>query len=742
MAKQVKRKSGSRTHHASESDTKKPKLKQGRKQLRTVTRTARRPDRDAENDEETGYNDEREKLDQSEDESDEEKEGNADANDDLQEDKGKAYDALLTLLKSDHKEPKKQKNKASSYENTEEADANDENDDDIDIEDDEIAGVNVALDKDEEIEDESADEDDIEDTVKGLEQDPFEVHFNLIEDSYIDTEEKLVIKEREKWSIESKNSYPELGYSTLMQVPPGSSIPITSHTKKLSIDKYPLKKRVQDAWGKHFPSDFEELSELDRTLLEPMLNYVDINFPYKSFQNTSYRKLYALHALNHIYKTRDRIIKNSGKLHVFKETMKNGGPKFESQEPEFRDQGFTRPKVLILLPTRNACYELVELIIKLSGLEQQENKKKFNKQFFAKEVPPENKPSDFRDSFKGNNNDFFCIGLKFTRKTLKLYSSFYSSDIIIASPIGLSMILENPDKKKRQYDFISSIEVLIVDRANQIEMQNWENVSTVMKYVNKIPKDFHDADFSRIRMWSINDQSKLLRQTLIFSEFLTPNINNLITSKSFNLAGKMKFKPLINSSTCIMNSIGLKLKQIFQRFESPSPLQDPESRFKFFINSVLPSLIKSSSYSNGILIFIPSYYDYLRVKHYMKTSTKLNVGSLDEYSSQSKTTRVRQQFQSGKIDILLYTERLHYFRRFEISGVKTLLMYGLPSIPVFYKELVRFIGKSVFKEQCDLDLAFVKILFSKWDAVTLERVVGNERAPALCNSVNELFEFR
>lgn len=420
--------------------------------------------------------------------------------------------------------------------------------------------------------------------------------------------------------------------------------------------------------------------------------------------------------------------------------MKKG--KTNIEEPELRDQGFTRPKVLILLPTRNACYEIVELLIKLCGSEQQENRKKFNKQFSSKETPPDSKPEDFKHSFKGNNNDFFCIGVKFTRKSLKLYSSFYSSDIIIASPIGLSMILENPDKKKRQYDFLSSIEVLVVDRANQIEMQNWDHVNTVFKYLNKIPKDFHDADFSRIRMWSINDQANLLRQNLVFSEFSTPNINNIVSSKSLNLSGKLRFKPVTTSKNCIMNSIGLKLKQIFQRFESSSPMTDPESRFKFFINSVLPSLTRSTSYDDGLLIFIPSYYDYLRIKNYMKTSTKFTFASIDEYTSQSKLSRNRQQFASGKIKIMLYTERLHHFRRFEINGVKNLLMYGLPSNPIFYKELVRFIGKSVFREIADLDLSFIKILYSKWDAVALERIVGNERAPVLCNSVNEMYEFR
>ena len=38
---------------------------------------------------------------------------------------------------------------------------------------------------------------------------------------------------------------------------------------------------------------------------------------------------------------------------------------------EIRDQGFTRPKVLILLPFRNSAMHLVEILIKLSGTDQQ-----------------------------------------------------------------------------------------------------------------------------------------------------------------------------------------------------------------------------------------------------------------------------------------------------------------------------------------------------------------------------------
>ena len=73
-------------------------------------------------------------------------------------------------------------------------------------------------------------------------------------------------------------------------------------------------------------------------------------------------------------------------------------------------------------------------------------------------------------------NDFFRIGISYNFETnkLKLYTSFEESDIIIASPLGLKFISkndENPDevenlKQKQSYDFLSSIEILLIDNMN------------------------------------------------------------------------------------------------------------------------------------------------------------------------------------------------------------------------------------------------------------------------------------
>lgn len=66
------------------------------------------------------------------------------------------------------------------------------------------------------------------------------------------------------------------------------------------------------------------------------------------------------------------------------------------------------------------------------------------------------------------------------RGAVKLYSDFLQSDIVVASPIALATKLSDEQKEEEggPADFLSSIEIAVVDRADVLLMQNWAHVVT------------------------------------------------------------------------------------------------------------------------------------------------------------------------------------------------------------------------------------------------------------------------
>ena len=69
--------------------------------------------------------------------------------------------------------------------------------------------------------------------------------------------------------------------------------------------------------------------------------------------------------------------------------------------------------------------------------------------------------------------------------------------------------------------------------------------------------------------------------------------------------------------------------QVFHRFDAQSVAQSIDDRFDFFIKKIIPQY--KDAVMNHVLIYIPSYFDYVRLRNYFRREG-LNFVQICEYS--------------------------------------------------------------------------------------------------------------
>lgn len=515
---------------------------------------------------------------------------------------------------------------------------------------------------------------------------------------------------------------------------------------------YNLKQRLYEHWLDVYKTsggtDFH--SSRQRFFFSLCNSYRDIlNCNKKPFylkgleEDSSIMDSYIMHTLNHVFKSGDLITKNSSKMakHKYCAEILSG--------EKFLDHGFTRPKVLILLPLASIALRVIKRLIHLTpsankvtvehldrlykdfgngdvGKNEDMDELSLNDQSFS--AQKSSKPSDFQALFGGNNEDLFMIGIKFTRKSIRLFSDFYSSDIIVASPLGLITKLGEMEKnKEKDVDYLSSIEVLIIDHADIIEMQNWSHVNTVIEHMNKIPSKQHGTDVMRIRQWYLDGYARFYRQSIVLGFHSNPDINGFFNRYCNNFEGKVR---LLCEYKGILPKVVLQVRQVYERFEADSIADVDDARLEYFSKKVFPKINESSQ--GGVMLFISSYFEFVRVRNFLKMQNA-SFCLLGEYTKQSDISRARNWFFEGKRKIMLYTERAHFYHRYKIRGIQSLIMYSLPERKEFYPEIVNMLDGS--------DNMTCRVIFSPFDHLRLERIVGTVPAKRMGTSDKTVFVF-
>jgi len=570
--------------------------------------------------------------------------------------------------------------------------------------------------------------------------DPFLAHFET------DLEPCIVslLKERNKWKV-LETTFSELGQlqvqnlniepksvkaKTLMDCEPESKL--VHIQRKLSsalpearpLIELPLKQKLLS----NIPT---ELDKYQTEMLSIMSSYKDILYTERTHLNGEKLRLaYTLHALNHILKTRTKILNNNAKHAAREET-----------DEKLRDQGFTRPKILIIVPFKESCRKVVEMMISLLHPDEKggvANRKRFNEDYAKIETARKDKPDDYYDTFQGNIDDNFKLGIGVTKKSLKLYTDFYNSDIIISSPLGLRMVtgVEGEDKNT-DTDFLSSIELLIVDQAEVAMMQNWDHMVTVVNQMHSQPKDSHGVDYSRVRLWSLDGHSQYYRQTIILSEVPAPEISNLWNRSCVNYMGKVK---VMNEMVGNMDRVVCDTPVVWHRVECAGVKDSLEERFKYFTEKIMPQFKGDSM--DHTLVFIPSYFDFVKVRNWFKFSD-LDYSEISEYTKDKKIAQARDMFYHNEKHFLLYTERSHFYRRFRIKGIRHLILYQPPTFGWMFSELCNLLQSTYQNPRGGSDTNMsITVVYTKYDLHRLNLCVGSDTSSSMLTASKSVHMFK
>lgn len=528
----------------------------------------------------------------------------------------------------------------------------------------------------------------------------------------------------------------------------------------------------------------ETLSAEQRGLLRALATYRDVlatnaAADFRRARKTRHLELLRAtmaHCVDHVLRSRARVLRRNKKLKrrqleaavLSRKKPETGGLLDEETENEaWRDQGLSRPRLLVLVPTRSAAYEAGSEIERLVGDRVSvANRRRFEEELGPQSVQDDGRqgPADWNELFGpgANADDDVEVGVSVTpgrgKKAkigsssgvaLRLFSQPKESDILLASPVSIRQKIETLENDATALDAYASLEIVVVYRAEMLLMQNWDHVEAALAACNRRPGTLDPkVDLSRVRRPILEDQGRACRQTVILSTIADARLRALLDAPGRSAAARQFFKhdclernragaarlaapPIPDDSSALECALEAgPATHVFQCVRVVEPVDAPAANVAYFAEKLLPSLVKAKN--PGTLLVCSSYHEYLACRAALRANNA-NFVAVHDYSRGSEVSRARSRFYHNHTPIMLYSSRAHFYHRYRIRGPSTIVFLSPPDFPHFYPELCRLMFDKHPNGADTLSRAerHVLLLYTRFDALALNRIVGTRRARAM-----------
>lgn len=466
------------------------------------------------------------------------------------------------------------------------------------------------------------------------------------------------------------------------------------------------------------------------------------------------------HALDHVARSRRAMLRHTGALRRAEADVTPAPPRKgasrsaplvppkptekyqhldEAQEDTSkRDQGPTRCRALVLVATRKAALEVCLELRALCGGAAKHADRLESELGVDDDDPAMQRegPPDWEAVFGGNCDDACEVGISVrVDKGQSVAVEFFAgtktkADIIVATPLALRLAAEEEDRKG-VLDRLAAVEVVVVDQADVLLYQNWETVERALKACDGAPSRVV-SDVGRVRLPFLDAHGAACRQHVVLASFNDARFRALLDrpldGQLRNRSGCVRLAGPPQAKGSLARAVSSNVAHAFRGVRCAAPASAPDARVSEFRDRVLPGLLRRSGATIAgarTLVYCGSYPEFLACRAALREKGA-NFVAIHEYSRNSEVSRGRSKFFHGRVPLLLYSGRAHFYQRYRIRGASNYVFVSPPDHAHFYSELLSFAREDEFTGAAPTSLC----LYTRFDALALSRVLGDPRARA------------